>query len=654
MRSSVNHSHRDIQAARKHRLGLIAAAVALWATGSAHAGIPYPSASTPAAVDLGATSEAPITLTVALKPSNPAQLDSLLSALYTSGSPSYHQFLSADQFRKQFAPSADVVAQATAYFKAAGLSVSTGSGSLLKVTGGAQAIQKAFGVTLHTYEVAGTASKPGYRYHAPQGKPAIASAAVAANVSAILGLDNRPRYAPHQVHATNAALTQRKPAASTTATGNVPGFLTVTDFAEQYNVTPLYASGVHGEGRTIAIVTLASFTPSDAFLYWNSLGLKVSSKRLKVVDVDGGPGAPDDDAGSGETTLDVEQSGGLAPAAKIVVYQAPNTDQAYLDAFAQAVNDNVADSISTSWGLWEYFDTISDVTDGSGATVSATQAFDAVFKQAAAQGQSLFAASGDAGAYDVNRGFPVPDYSKVLSVDAPASSPWITAAGGTTLPGTQVYNGPGGSPFPVTIPSEQVWGWSYLKGLCSALGYTPVTCGIFPVGGGGGVSAYQPIPAYQLKLPGIAKTKSGQSLIDNTASPPIDYVDLPAGYAGRNVPDLALNADPQTGYTVIYTSSKDGLVEYNYYGGTSFVAPQLNGVTALLAQTAGSRLGLLNFSLYALARIPASYSGSSAPLRDITAGDNWAYKGVTGYDQGSGVGAIDVANLASVIKRVRP
>ena len=654
MRSPVNQHHRDTQAARTYRLGLIAAAAALFASASVFAATPYPTTATPAAVDLGASSEAPVTITVALKPANQGQLDNLLSALYTSGSPSYHQFLSAEQFRKQFSPSPDVVAQVTAYFKAAGLSVSTGNGRLLKVTGGAQAIQKALGVTLHDYEVPGTATRPGYRYHAPQGKPAIASPAVAANVSAILGLDNRPRYAPHQVHATSALLTQRKPAATTTATGNAPGFLTVSDFAQQYNVTPLYQSGVHGEGRTIAIVTLASFTPSDAFLYWNSLGLKVSSKRLKVVDVDGGPGAPSDAAGSGETTLDVEQSGGIAPAAKIIVYQAPNTDQAYFDAFAQAVDDNAADAVSTSWGLWEYFNTVDDVTDGSGNTVSVQQAFNGVFQQAAAQGQSLFAASGDAGAYDVNRSFPVPDYSKVLSVNAPASSPWITAAGGTTLPGTQVYNGPGGNPFPITIASEQVWGWSYLTGLCSALGFTPVSCGIFPVGGGGGVSAYEPLPPYQRKLSGIAKTKSGQSLIDYTGSTPVDYVDLPAGYAGRNVPDLALNADPQTGYTVIYTSSVDGLVEYAYYGGTSFVAPQLNGVTALLAQSAGSRLGLLNFGLYALARIPASYSGSSAPLRDITAGDNWAYKGVPGYDQGSGVGAIDVANLAAVIKRVRP
>lgn len=81
-------------------------------------------------------------------------------------------------------------------------------------------------------------------------------------------------------------------------------------------------------------------------MYWTGLGLPVKANRLKVVDVDGGPGVPSDDSGSEETTLDVQQSGGVAPAAKMIVYQAPNTDQGFYDAFARAINDNAAETVS--------------------------------------------------------------------------------------------------------------------------------------------------------------------------------------------------------------------------------------------------------------------------------------------------------------------
>ena len=81
---------------------------------------------------------------------------------------------------------------------------------------------------------------------------------------------------------------------------------------------------------------LASFTPSDAFAYWSAVGLNVNSNRIKIVNIDGGSGAPSDKSGSDETTLDVEQSGGIAPGAKMIVYEAPNTNQGYIDAFRQS------------------------------------------------------------------------------------------------------------------------------------------------------------------------------------------------------------------------------------------------------------------------------------------------------------------------------
>ena len=83
-------------------------------------------------------------------------------------------------------------------------------------------------------------------------------------------------------------------------------------------------------------MTLAAFTPSDAYKYWQAVGLKVSQNRIRIVNVDGGPGAPSDASGSIETTLDVEQSGGIAPGAKVIVYQAPNTNQGFVDVVARS------------------------------------------------------------------------------------------------------------------------------------------------------------------------------------------------------------------------------------------------------------------------------------------------------------------------------
>ena len=117
---------------------------------------------------------------------------------------------------------------------------------------------------------------------------------------------------------------------------------------------PLYEEGLTGAGRTMGILTFAAITPSDVFAYWEALGLNVNPNRIQVVDVDGGPGAPSDASGSLETTLDVEQSGGVAPGANIIIHQAPNFFVNLVDVFAKAIDDNKADSLGISWGVWEW------------------------------------------------------------------------------------------------------------------------------------------------------------------------------------------------------------------------------------------------------------------------------------------------------------
>jgi subtilase family serine protease len=598
-------------------------------------------------------------VTLALRLRSPDEAESLLTSIHSPGNSLFHHFLSPSEFAARFGPSAADVAKVISQLAAYNLSAKQTSTTTLRVTGSPANMERAFAVNLHAYQVPAHGQARAYGFHAPLGHPSIPSE-MTGSVAAIVGLDSRPAFRPLHRFGPDAVRTPHR-SAKTAATGNPPGYLTVTDFAGLYDVQPLYQKGVSGQGRTLGIITLASFTPSDAFAYWSAVGLNVDPSRIQIVDVDGGPGAPSDASGSDETTLDVEQSGGIAPGAKMIVYQAPNTNQGFVDAFATAIDNNSADSLSVSWGEWEWFQNLenSPVTDPiTGQTVGVTQALHELFVRAAIQGQSLFSASGDAGAYDANRGCLPEGTPQVctltLSVDYPASDTAITAAGGTTLPGLQQYclNASCSPPYyPINIPNERVWGWDYLEGLCAALGIPdPIACGIFPGGSGGGVSILFARPDYQQSIPGFRHSEHGQNLVmDGTL-----VYSLPGNYVGRNVPDISFNADPQTGYVILYTSDISGFGEYTFGGGTSFVAPQLNGVTALLGQSVNSRIGLLNFPLYDLAHGLKGYKGSKPSLHAITDGDNWFYSGHTGYSPAAGLGTLDVANFAAYLRGLTP
>ncbi|MFZ1098164.1 MAG: S53 family peptidase [Steroidobacteraceae bacterium] len=649
---------------------LLAAALVASLAGAASAA-PYPHRTAPAAADLGdsAAVEANtlITVTVSLKLSNSDQLDPLVQALYTPGSPQYRQFLTPEQFRARFAPSPATIAAVSREFTAAGLKVTQTATAQLHVSGTAAQLEREFGVQLHTFQASATAETPAYVYRKPMSAPRLPGAVVE-SVNAVLGLDTRPHLTPH-LHTAAQRPGQSMPAphqvSNQTNTPDPPGLWTVIDYADYYDVNPLYRQGLSGEGRTLAIVTFASMTESDAYYYWNSLGLKVQPNRINVVNVDGGPGAPSDAGGSIETTIDVQQSGGLAPGSKIIIYQAPNTNQGFVDAFAAAFDANRAETVSVSWGEWEGFDgtdgeiyfqngPVTNPANGRQSTIY--QALSDLFTQAAIQGQSMFAASGDNGAYDELGSLPTSpspgqpySYNGVLSVDDPAVQRYVTAAGGTTLPGTQVYSNGNGGTITLNIPTEQAWNWEYLGPLCVVI-YgpgTPSNC-FFPTGTGGGVSYMVDRPFYQYGVPNMANTVPGQTLYQLTPTVEALY-GQPAHFPGRNVPDISTNADPQTGYIVYYTSSATGTLGEYQYGGTSFVGPELNGVTSLFVQALHGRIGLLNPALYQIETSPGAYRGRQAPYRDITRGNNWYWNAGPGYDQTTGVGVPNVANLLQAL-----
>jgi kumamolisin len=297
---------------------------------------------------------------------------------------------------------------------------------------------------------------------------------------------------------------------------------------------------------------------------------------VSSVSVDHGKNRPtrNPDGPDGEVMLDIEVAASVAPKAKIVVYFSSNTDQGFLDAITKAIHDTVNNPSVIS---------ISWGGPESSWTDQSMQQFDQAFQAAAALGITVCVAAGDNGSSDgVSDG--------AVHVDFPASSPNALACGGTTLNASTS-----------SIDSEVVWN-------------------NMPNGGatGGGVSEEFPLPSYQAN----AKVPPSKS----------------TGHVGRGLPDVAGDADPNTGYTV----RVDG--EDTVIGGTSAVAPLWAGLIALLNQSLGHPVGLLNPVLYGTI-------SQAGVFRDITVGTNGDYSAGPGWDPCSGWGVADGQKLLQALSQ---
>jgi len=289
-------------------------------------------------------------------------------------------------------------------------------------------------------------------------------------VAAVLGLDDRPQARPH--------FRPIRPGAKAASTYTGPQIAKVYDFP----------AGLDGTGECIGIVELGGGnSPGDLDVYFKKLGLPVP--KLVIIPVDGATNAPTGDPSGpdGEVMLDIEVTGGIAPAATIAVYFAPNTDRGFVDALTTAINDsqNKPNVISISWGSAE-----------SSWTGQAIQSLNQALEDASKLGITVCCAAGDGGSSDgVSDG--------LAHVDFPASSPYALGCGGTTIVS------------PTGALKEKVWNDLSLGG-----GAT-----------GGGVSDVFPLPIWQ-----------GSANVPPSANP--------GGRVGRGVPDVSGDADPTTGYSV--------------------------------------------------------------------------------------------------------
>jgi kumamolisin len=562
-------------------------------------------------------------------------------------------YLSVSRFAVTYGQTAANVAALQDYLGKYGIKSSVYADQLdVTATGTAAQFNAALGTTQKNYFVpalpaaAGQRGVPAQRIHAAS-TTATLPRSIAGYVLCVLGLSSYSPYTSSMVHAT---------APATTVKGVVSVRHTPKNFAESYGLDPLYAKGYTGFGQTIGIVTLASITPSAAYHFWRDvMHISVPNGKLSVINVDGGSGQPSENAGSDETSLDVEQSGGLAPQAHVDLYQAPNTDPGFANAFYGVASSNVDESVSTSWGEAETL--IAQLVAAHEETQAYVQAFDQVFMELDAQGQSAFDAAGDSGAYD---NFPS---STNLSVDNPADSPYVTSGGGTTLPGRVAISTVTGKLIGIAhIPAQRAWGWDYTWQFWKGFGFKSEAAfaesedGIG--GGGGGFSVDEPTPLYQQNTSGTHKFSAVEYLTPSHFTT-VNGLTLPAKWTfdatpkvttgtgtGRAVPDVSANADPLTGY-LIYCPQFQGNPLESDWGGTSFVAPQLNGSTAILDQYVGGRVGFWNPAIYQFANqigSPFTPLGTSA-----RSNDNLYYTGTPGqtYNVGTGLGVPDMARLAA-------
>ncbi len=581
-----------------------------------------------------------------------------LSALEFAVTHGITQYDSVGQFAQTYGQSPKVIFELQKYLAGFGITTQVYSDDVDVVAMGTVAeFDAALGVHQQQFNVPQQTESngqtiPAQTVHGTSQPPKL-PANLAKDVTAILGLSNYASFLSNSRHVdTSLASAQPGSANSCIALTGLPNVCnTPESFAANYGLDPLYKAGDTGAGQTVAIVTLAAVDRGAPQYFWQHvLGLPDTGRTVKIENVDGGPGAPSNAGGSGESDLDVEQSGGVAPGANVIVYQAPNTDPGFADSFFDAASQNIAGSVSTSWGEAETF--LATAIQSGTETSGYAAAFNEAFLEFAAQGQSAFCAGGDEGAYDA--------YDEIgttnLSVDTPADSPYITVGGGTTLPWTGTLTGPGGSAT-VSVPAERTWGWDYLWGPIATITGAPSVGSVaknprFDGGGGGGFSTLFGTPSYQRGVSGTT-TYSAVPYLTPKDYQVVGGLDLPTKFFfdanpsvvqgqafGRAVPDVSTDADPESGYLLYspaFAQSGDPVLEGGW-GGTSFVGPQLNGATADLESSLGHRVGFWNPAIYGFAQ------GGKSPFNPLqtsgTSSDNLYFTGTPGalYNEGVGLG----------------
>jgi Pro-kumamolisin, activation domain/Bacterial Ig-like domain (group 3) len=586
-----------------------------------------------AAQDLGAispdTAIPGITLVFRRSTAQEATLKELLAAQQDTTSPLYHHWLTPETFAARFGVADEDITTTESWLVSRGFHIENVARNRDRITfsGTAAQVQAAFGTELHHYRTEGES-------HLAPASDLTLPAELASITSAVLHLsDFRPKPNVKAQAPTHPDYT------SLSTQGH---YLTPKDIATMYNLNAVYQRGFYGGGQGLAIVGQSFVTRSDIGTFLTNLAIGSMGGGISTVLVPGSGVEAISPGDEGESEIDLEYSSGIASGANVFfVYVGANQNYDVFDALDFAITENIAPVVSISYNICEPLLTPSELDQSN-----------ALFEEAAAQGQTLVSAAGDSGStacapYTSSQGV-TPTQQQALSVNFPASSPYVTAVGGTQMAaGT------------FTAGASSYWASAgSFDAVNSLLSYVPEVAwnegsaseGI--AAGGGGTSAYFPRPTWQSTVPGIP-TGAYRLLPD---------VALQSSIANPGF--LVCSSDPALIGSQGQTSScVDGLVgsnnKYTQAGGTSFAAPIFAGLIAILngfENAAGQ--GNINPVLYSLAANPTSYA---AVFHDITSGTNACvsgaatcstagqsnYAATVGYDEATGLGSVDFNALAT-------
>jgi subtilase family serine protease len=568
--------------------GLLTASAAAPATAAGRTTVAdtQPAWATPANLARPAASSDRMAFSVWLGWRDPAGVDATLAGLYDPSSPAYRRWLTPAGFRARFSPSQTQVDAVRTWLGDAGFAIVDVPKNRLFVTasGTVDQVEQTFDVHENLYRIDGRTVR------APDADPAV-PAGISADVRAITGLDGSLTLATPQ-HRSPAppppAGTSVGPCShywgeqTSTAFPNpyAPGTplpwlicgYTPAQIDSAYGIDRLRWAGLDGRGQTIAI-TGAFFSPTirkDVNSFSREFGLaRLGPRNYREVTAPGTQRFPQDPAETQswyiEQALDVEWAHAVAPAANIVYVGAANDAGGLDQAVNEVVDNHLANVVSNSWGLPEVYAPRGEVL-----------AMNAVFQQAAAEGIGVYFASGDDGDNRVAAGR--------LSAGFPDSSPWVTSVGGTSLA--------------ISQSGDYEWeaGWGTTTTDWNGTKWAPKAPGDFMYGSGGGPSHVFAMPAYQVGAVPLADA-------------------MWKGTPRRTEPDVAMDADPQTGVTFAQTyvepNGRKKIID-SWIGGTSLASPLVAGIMALADQRSGHPHGFINPALYRLR--------GTAALRDVTGG----------------------------------
>jgi subtilase family serine protease len=570
-----------------------------------------------------------------------ADLEALIAAQQDPSSPLYHQWLTPEQFAARFGMSQADLDKVQAWLQQQGFQIDSvaRSKNAIHFSGTASQVEQAFQTQMHYFNVGGE------RHFAPSTDLSV-PAAIAPTVLGVRNL-NDFRLKPMHISGSSSRV---RPGFTSGVSGNV--FFAPGDIKLAYDINPLLSSSYNGAGETIALMGQSEILNSDIEAFEGAAGLAIKDPNAVLVPITGSPVTSAGD--ESESDIDIEWSGGIAPGADIYfVYTGSNTTYGVFDSLLYAVDEKIGQILSISYGACE------PLLGGA----SGVAPIESALQQAATQGQTVIAASGDQGSTSCfvenppQPGDPTLQQQEQIAVNYPASSQYVTGMGGTEITAADSLS-----------TNSTYWDAASSSGndlVTSLKAYIPevawnddtANCGQTNClsSSGGGKSVLFPKPSWQDALtpadsardvpdlalyaspnfPGYLYCTSDQSSW-NTTSPPVQAASCNSGFRDSSSGDLTVA------------------------GGTSFAAPIFAGMLAIINQKAGypNGQGLVNPTLYGLATSGGSYS-AAAGFHDITSGNNDCTAGSTycsstagysagaGYDQVTGLGSVDLNMLAN-------